>query len=1145
MDNTVYIAKTPIPRLYHVGMTENNRLPEDRWRDNDYRGKLPYVPKKLKAFSTGNLRDEPVHTDIEAHPLFSNQQDYEDIRSDEIFIGDESMPVEECDILIVKIVEESIKSRTLNNYKERLQDFIPRFGQGDAIKEITDILLKDSNCLFAGYTGIGKTLIGLVSVLRYFNSRKKGGLVLVTTPIPDTLSSFIKGLRNIDVCENRNQKYSHIDKKDWENTSLKDIKKRTNDGEVIFFLLTAQDLFFDDKSGKIRNKYKQLDGCVDLWLRDEGHKFYRGDRTSTLLDCINSTSTLDLSATPYNFLDTYNDETIVNYDLLWGLNNRQETKLPKITIESYETPFAGLNDRIKSAYDVEEGYDPRKWFVRDDDGAYEYIEDIKETYRQKYVEVLPKKKNHLAVNLPNISKRVSIDVLPAGEDEDSAIVKYPQLANSLNQCIKTRHFIDAWSLENMSKKTKLTLEECVDKLLKKHPAISILTCRKFTTGTDIPQVGHINLFDKMSSPTELMQLLGRAIRIIDGKEKVTLYNHCPNSQLTLTLGKASRKSADLSGKSQAEYLDCIPFTKYAYNETNPIIVRPEEIISEVNEYYKDKSNSRPRKDTLATALFESIPDWDLIELCAKYKFSPNTMKGKNLNNKNDSKVKTTTNTGTTNPTVDKKVTQVVNLFTEIFIESTWVAFTNEHYDVMKVLKSKEMVEMFDNDDLSTVRDIVNPIQGKNSIYKFFDNFLKDKEEAYSSLSFEQVHDDIFINTARKRKIGLVYFPIDLARKLIIDNNLDKLYNEGKRNFIIINALSGSVPYLLRKKYPDLNIFCGEYYSYFKNHLKKLLPNSVVLDIEIKDNKLITKGNEMKFDVILTNSPYQSEKEGNRDGSSDNPLWMQITELGFKDLLKEDGLYLGVTPTTVVSGSEKFTKVFLGKDAPYNLKSVDFSADEYFDVGIKICSWVASNTASQGTALTNDDRVIKTKRVNYISDNSMFDSIMETLFNCDEDKLTFNQSNSYDYRRVQKYCKENGLPEEWAKDLVDNADEEHPYAVANNDKIKYSRFKWKDYGVWRVFIAQFIGTGDYNKVNMWIDDKMGATGTTWTHRCSSKEEAERVYLYINIPEYKWIINELKVNGRITSKVKDLPIVSLSKILSEKQMSYIQSHIVDEE
>ena len=100
-------------------------------------------------------------------------------------------------------------------------------------------------------------------------------------------------------------------------------------------------------------------------------------------------------------------------------------------------------------------------------------------------------------------------------------------------------------------------------------------------------------------------------------------------------------------------------------------------------------------------------------------------------------------------------------------------------------------------------------------------------------------------------------------------------------------------------------------------------------------------------------------------------------------------------------------------------------------------------------------------------------------------------------------------------------------------------------MWRVFIPQFIGSGTYDKIKFWIDDKMGATGTTWTHRCSSKEEAERVYSYVNIPEYKWIINELKVNGRLTSKVLDLPIVSLSKILSKEQMSYIRSHIINEE
>ena len=91
--------------------------------------------------------------------------------------------------------------------------------------------------------------------------------------------------------------------------------------------------------------------------------------------------------------------------MLWGLNNRQETKLPKISIESYETPFAGVNDRIKKAYNVEEGYDPRKWFIRED-GVYVYAEDIVETYYQKYVEVLPKKKNYLAKKRSNFPKLI-------------------------------------------------------------------------------------------------------------------------------------------------------------------------------------------------------------------------------------------------------------------------------------------------------------------------------------------------------------------------------------------------------------------------------------------------------------------------------------------------------------------------------------------------------------------------------------------------------------------------------------------------------------------------------------------------------------------------------------------------------------------
>ena len=1051
---------------------------------------------------------------------------------------------------------ECVKSHHgISQYFNTKKPFKPRFGQKKAIDEIVDILLNKNKCLFSGYTSIGKTIVSLVSVLKYFRewdkkgfpNWKRGGLVLITTPISDTLISFMDDLDFVDVGATRSQKYSYMTKKEWESTSLQDVKKRTDDGEVIFLLITAQDLFYDDKNGdsQIRDKYNELNGKIDLWVRDEGHKFYRGERTSTLLDCLQASAILDLSATPYNFLDTYSKDTIVNRDLLWGSNHREYTGLPEIAIESYETPFAGLSDKIKALYSIEEGYHPGKWLVRDDNGAYDMIEDIVETYDGKYVSVLPKDKNYLNVNLAD--KRVALDVYPAGEKDDSAADKYPDLAKVLNQRIKTRHFIDAWTLEKMAKDKNISLEKCVDELLEKHPAVNILTCRKFTTGTNIPQISHINLFDKISSPAELIQLIGRACRKVAGKNQVMLYNHCPGNKIELALGIAARKSADLSGESQVEYLQSIAFTKYPLNSIKPTVVTPEEIISDVNDYYKSKSNPRPSRDKLTSAILDAISDWDLIELSQKYK--SNQIKiGKKLSDSNKAKVKNIikSSTGGSSTLTEPKVVQVVNLIESIFIESTWVAYKSNIYDVMKILKSWEMKEMFNEDDLNTVRDIISPLCGENNIYKFFNEFLKDKQEAYSVLPFEEVHDDIFINTQRKRDIGLVYLPMKLANEMILDEEIDKKYNEGKRNFLVINALSGSIPYALKKKYPDVNIFCAEYYSWFKSHLTELIPNCVVFDVIKNDkNKLnLTNHKDMKFDVVLTNSPYQDKREGDRKGSSDNPLWKQFTVFGFS-LLKDGGIYSGVTPTTIVSGSEKFTNLFLGDKAPYNLEKVDFSADDYFKVGIKICRWVATNTFSKGRVSINDGRVIASQKVNYISDDSMFDSIMETLFNYDGDKLTFNQSNRYDYDRIEKDLKRKGDPIKWAKELIDSPDEEHPYPVANNNKIKYSRFKGKDYGVWRVFIPQFIGSGGYNKVKFWIDDKMAATGSTWTHRCSSKEEVEKVFSYINTPEYKWIINELKVNDRLTSKVRDLPVVFLPKILSERQMTYISSKVTDEE
>lgn len=104
MNNIIYIGATNVPNVFHVGMTSNNRSPHSRWRDGDYRGKLPYLPSKVEFYSVGDLRDEPIHSYLVKDKNVTNLHD-EGISSDEIFrVDGVDNPVE----FIKNLVEEAI-----------------------------------------------------------------------------------------------------------------------------------------------------------------------------------------------------------------------------------------------------------------------------------------------------------------------------------------------------------------------------------------------------------------------------------------------------------------------------------------------------------------------------------------------------------------------------------------------------------------------------------------------------------------------------------------------------------------------------------------------------------------------------------------------------------------------------------------------------------------------------------------------------------------------------------------------------------------------------------------------------------------------------------------------------------------------------
>ena len=156
------------PRL-KIGATERDA----KIRIDEQDGTSQPVDLVVKKVYTTTFWDIPFHDRLE-------DRGFKRVRKNREWF---EITVEELDYEI-KLYSDFLKS----DYRETLKDFKPRFGQEDAIANITQNLLKYNKCLFAGHTGIGKTLISEIATLRYFSELNKGGLVLVTTPIPDTLN---------------------------------------------------------------------------------------------------------------------------------------------------------------------------------------------------------------------------------------------------------------------------------------------------------------------------------------------------------------------------------------------------------------------------------------------------------------------------------------------------------------------------------------------------------------------------------------------------------------------------------------------------------------------------------------------------------------------------------------------------------------------------------------------------------------------------------------------------------------------------------------------------------------------------------------------------------------------------------------------
>jgi len=125
-----------------------------------------------------------------------------------------------------------------------------------------------------------------------------------------------------------------------------------------------------------------------------------------------------------------------------------------------------------------------------------------------------------------------------------------------------------------------------------------------------------------------------------------------------------------------------------------------------------------------------------------------------------------------------------------------------------------------------------------------------------------------------------------------------------------------------------SIYLIDKYQVFTNHAKLRYGFKNVITADFMEWKT-----DMKFDVIVGNPPYQ---DGNKSGQQ-NKLYNQFSRRSI-ELTAPNGFTALITPRSVLKKSIRFSLI-----GQKGLKRVDFTADNHFNVGVEICSWLIDNT----------------------------------------------------------------------------------------------------------------------------------------------------------------------------------------------------------
>jgi hypothetical protein len=232
---------------------------------------------------------------------------------------------------------------------------------------------------------------------------------------------------------------------------------------------------------------------------------------------------------------------------------------------------------------------------------------------------------------------------------------------------------------------------------------------------------------------------------------------------------------------------------------------------------------------------------------------------------------------------------------------------------------------------------------------------------YEGILEEVVHQNSHIVQTLTRRIGVVSNSIQTSMRDSVSNTINE--------FSVSSQTQKSIPVELFDTMMDDCKDLSQTYMFGDpsgSHTARLLERGVDSQnltvwescdshrnrVKYIDNRVnvVDSHPNMKFTTILANPPYDDPTTKARN----NKLWPKIIKQHL-ELLAPGGDLCEVTPASVLGITGKFKKFLQLFSTVYNLKLIDYTADDYFTEKVSICRWHLVNEPYQGktTVITKE------------------------------------------------------------------------------------------------------------------------------------------------------------------------------------------------